>query len=441
MGLALDGLASGLDTTALIKSLMQVEAIPQNILKNKVSATQTMVSALQALNTRVADLATLTTKLAKPESLQLFSTSGSSEGLTVTTTAGASAGSLDLTVTKLAQSQLQVSDPVTEWTESSFSITAADGTETLITAPSNSLDDIVTAVNASDSGVQAVKVSAGKDANGVDQYRVQFSSGDSGAANSFTISGTAVPMTEIRAAQDAEVKLWAGTAAEQSVSSTTNTFASLLPGVDVTVSKVSTEPVTVSVERDGEATSKVASDLVDSLNGLFNFIATNSAVTSGTGGATKGMIFTGDSTARMVKQRVMDAAISPIDGRSPSEIGISITKDGKLEFDAEKFSQALAEDPARVETVLQTISSRVSAVSTDMSDKYDGVITSRIKGQESVVTRLDDQISDWDRRLDSREATLKRIYSALEVQMSNLNSQSSYLASQLASLPTTQKQS
>ena len=44
MGLALDGLASGLDTTALIKSLMQVEAIPQNILKNKVASTQTMVS-------------------------------------------------------------------------------------------------------------------------------------------------------------------------------------------------------------------------------------------------------------------------------------------------------------------------------------------------------------------------------------------------------------
>lgn len=434
MGLALDGLASGLDTTSLIKSLMQVEAIPQNILKNKVSATQTMVAALQALNTRVADLATLTTKLAKPGSLQLFSTSGSSEGLTVTTGTDAAAGSLDLTVGKLAQSQLQVSAPVTQWTESSFSITAADGTETVIAAQSNSLDDVIAAVNASDSGVKAVKVSAGND-----QYRVQFSSSETGAANSFTISGTAVPMTQIRAAQDAEVTLWSGTAAEQTVSSATNTFASLLPGVDVTVSKVSTEPVTVSVERDGDATSKVASDLVDSLNALFNFIATNSAVTSGSGGATKGMIFTGDSTARDVKQRIMDAAIMPIDSKSPSEIGISITKDGKIEFDAEKFATALAADPSRVETVLQTISSRVSTVATALSDKYDGAITSRIKGQESMVSRLDTQIEDWDRRLSGREATLKRIYSSLEVQLSNLNSQQSYLASQLASLPTTQK--
>ena len=45
-----------------------------------------------------------------------------------------------------------------------------------------------------------------------------------------------------------------------------------------------------------------------------------------------------------------------------------------------------------------------------------------------MVTRLDTQILDWDRRLATREATLKRTYSALEVQLSKLNSQQSYMA-------------
>ena len=228
---------------------MQIEAIPQTLLKNKVSATKTMVSALQALNTKVADLATASTKLAKPESLQLFKTTGSSEGLTVTTSTGATAGSLDLRVDKLAQSQLQVTDPVTTWDSASLTITTG-GTSTAITASSNSLDDIITAVNASDTGVKAVKVSAGLDADGVAQYRVQCSATESGAENSFTIDGSAVPMTQIRAAQDAEATLWAGTTAEQKITSSSNTFTALLPGVDVTVSKTSTEPVTVSVERD-----------------------------------------------------------------------------------------------------------------------------------------------------------------------------------------------
>ena len=36
-----DGLVSGLDTTSLINSLMQVEAIPQTLLKNKVTDSTT----------------------------------------------------------------------------------------------------------------------------------------------------------------------------------------------------------------------------------------------------------------------------------------------------------------------------------------------------------------------------------------------------------------
>lgn len=241
-------------------------------------------------------------------------------------------------------------------------------------------------------------------------------------------------MSVIRTAQDAELTLWSGTGAEQTVTSSNNTFKSLLPGVDITVSKTSTEAATVAVERDTEATSKIAADLVNSLNDLFKFIATNSAVTSGVGGATSAMIFTGDSTARDVKQRIMDAVIMPIDGKSPSEIGISITKDGKLEFNAEKFAKVLADNPARIESVMHTITARVSDVATKLSDKYDGAITTRIKGQESMVSRLDTQILDWDRRLSTREATLKRTYSALEVQLSRLNSQQSYMASQLSAL-------
>lgn len=435
MGLALDGLASGLNTTELIKSLMQVEAIPQNILKNKVKSTQTMVSALQSLNTKVADLATLTKKLAKPESLQLFSTSSSSDGVKATAGAGANAGSLDVTVTKLAQSQIHVSNAVTEWPGSRFAIKSADGTKTTsIVANSNSLDDVIKAVNASDAGVKAVKVATGDGTT----FRVQFSSTETGAKNGFTITKadgtTPEDLKVIRSAEDAELTLWADTGAEQKVSSATNSFMSLLPGVDITVSKTSTEPVTVSVARDTEATSKVASGLVEKLNDLFKFITSNSAVTSGVGGATTGMIFTGDSTARDVKRLVMDAVVMPVDGKSPSEIGISITKDGKLEFDAEKFAKVLAEDPSRIEAVVQSVASRVSTVTEKLSDKYDGAITSRIKGQESMVSRLDTQILDWDRRLSAREVTLKRTYSALEVQMNKLNSQQSYMASQLSSL-------
>ncbi|WP_372698483.1 flagellar filament capping protein FliD [Arthrobacter sp. JSM 101049] len=434
MGISLDGLSSGLDTTALINTLMQAEAIPQNILKNKVSAAQTMVSALQALNTKVSALGELAEKAAKPDSLQLFTTTSSSDAAKATAGSGAAPGSVDITVNQTAQAQVSVSGKVSEWTEASFTITKADGSVISIAADSTSLDDVVRAVNNSDAGVKAVMVAAGDGT-----FRLQFSAADTGTSGKFTISGTAGSnLTEAKTAQDASITLWSGvTGVEQEVISSSNTFEDLLPGVDITVSKASTSPVTITVARDDEAAGKVAEDLVDNLNSLFGFISANSSVTSDPDGTTKGMIFTADSTARDVNQRILSAATMPVNGKSPSEIGISITKTGTIEYDAEKFQQALTENPAMVEATLQEIASRVHSTASALSDKYDGQITARIKGQESTITRLDDQVMDWDRRLATRRATLEKTYAAMEVQLSALNAQSSWLTSQLSSLPST----
>lgn len=433
MGISLDGLSSGLDTTALIDALMGSEAIPQNILKNKVASTQTMVSALQALNTKVSGLAELAKNAAKPDSLQLFTATASSDVAKAKAGSTAAPGSLEFVVNSTSQAQVAVSGAASAWPQTDFTITKADGTAVGITAASTSLDDVVNAVNNSEAGVKAVKVSAGGDL-----FRLQFTSQETGTAGKFTYAdASGQALTEVRTAQDASVTLWKGTAAEQVVTSSNNTFTGLLPGVDVTVSKVSAEPVTVSVARDSAAAGRVAEGLVNSLNGLFSFIASNSAVTSVTdGGATKSMIFTGDSTARDVNQRIMSAATLPVDGRSPSEIGISITRDGTIKYDVEKFQAALTADPKFVESALQEIAGRISTAAAGMSDKYDGEITSRIKGQESSVTRFSDQVLDWDRRLASRRATLEKTYAAMEVQLSALNSQSSWLSSQLSSLPT-----
>src|SRR5690606_22370515 len=106
---------------------------------------------------------------------------------------------------------------------------------------------LVTAINNSEAGVTAMKVSAGKDEFGENQYRLQLTSAETGAASGFTVTG--LTTTKTSTAQDASVKLWAGTAAEQTVTSSSNTFDDLLPGVAVTVSEASADPVTLTVAR------------------------------------------------------------------------------------------------------------------------------------------------------------------------------------------------
>src|SRR5690554_2299955 len=135
MGISLDGLSSGLDTKALINSLMQIEAIPQSLLKNKVYGTQNTVNALQQLNARVASLATLAEETAKPGALNLFTATTNSEGVTATVGEGASAANLSFVVDKLAQTQVSVTDALTAWLDTAITING-----TAIAAASTSLD-------------------------------------------------------------------------------------------------------------------------------------------------------------------------------------------------------------------------------------------------------------------------------------------------------------
>jgi flagellar hook-associated protein 2 len=451
MGLAVDGLSSGLDTTSLINSLMKLEAVPQTLLKNKVSDTQSFITALQGLNTKIASLADLATTTSKSATFDLYRATSSSTNAAAAVTSGASAGQIDLVVNALATRQVGVSAALASWPVDPpvLTIVGSDGTKTQVTAATTSLDDVVTAINDADAGVSAMKVSAGGG-----QYRLQFTATATGLAGSFDIyhgtsdevtAGTATSVfadpgaARITDAADATVTLWAGSTAAQTITSSTNTFADLLPGVDVTVSAASADPLTITVARDDTAVSKVAADFVSSLNGVFALISTKSVVTNSIGADGKPVlssgVFTGDTSVQAVNQSILSAASLPVNGRSPSEIGISITKTGELEFDGVKFAAAYAADPDATGEMVQAIAARVASVATETSDKYDGQITSRINGQQELVDSINLQVSDWDRRLEARRSNLERTYAALEVQLSGLKSQSSWLTSQLGSLP------
>ena len=452
MGISLDGLSSGLDTTTLITALMQSAALPQNLLKAQVTSTTAEITALQSLNSKIASLATLATAAGKPAALDIFSATSSASNVAATVSTGAAAGELQVVVSALAQNQIGVSAAMAIWpSPGTITIVGHSGTPLTITPASTSLDDVAKAVNASAAGVVATKVASGTDGSGNPLYRLQFSSKATGAdaafrvyqgstvdpaANLLTAPGAAIT----KVAQDASVTLWAGTSAEQAVTSSTNSFANLLPGVSVTVSAVSTTPTTITVGRDATAVSTKVAALVDSLNLVFSVIdnqSSNSTVTNADGTTSiKAGVFAGDSTIRDVDSKILTAATAPINGHSPSEYGISITKSGTITFDADKFKAALAADPDAVNAAVQEIATRVAAAATTASDKYDGQLTQRITGDQSSVTALGRQIADWDVRLASRKSTLERTFSSMEVLLSNMKAQSSALTSQLSAFTT-----
>ena len=460
MGLSLDGLVSGLDTTALVKALMDVQSIPRTLLQNKMTDKGVIISNLQSLNASIQDLAVKAKAAAAPSAMARFTTTSSAPGVTVTARAGAEPISAEIVVDAVATRHSVVSAAYTTWPDDPPVLTLQNsaGERLEITAASTSLSDIARAITASGFGVTAQAVAAGTDGAGTPQYRLQLTASESGAAGTFQVyrggiaevdAGTAIDLAAepgaatIATGADAQIRLWAGTAAEQVVTSASGTFTELFTGVDVTVTAVSPDPVTIGVTADAQEQAKAHGEFIDQIAKILGNIDRGSTATvaDGAGDTTTLGVFTGDSTVRSLRGALANAVQYPVDGVSPSEIGVSVDRYGVLTFDEERFTKALADDPAKVAAVFSGIATRVQDVAETYSDKYDGLLTVRITGQQSEVDALGDQIERWDVRLAQRKATLERTYAQLEVQLSRMQSQSSYLSSQLAALAPVQKDS
>jgi flagellar hook-associated protein 2 len=450
MGLSLDGLVSGMDTTAVIKALMDVESIPRNLLRAKMDDKGTIISNLQSLNSAIQDLAAKAKDAAVPGALTRWTATSSSPSVTVTAGANAAPVSSDIVVDAVAQRHSIVSSAFAAWPVEPPVLTLenAAGELKTITAASGSAQDIARAITASASGVTASAVPSGTDAQGNTLYRLQVTADEAGADGAFRLfrgSDTADDLAAepgaavVTTGADAQIRLWAGTTAEQVLTSGSGAFTGLFPGVDVTVTAAASEPVTLTVSGDLAGQKAAHGDFVKQLASILARIDNGSRATvpDVPGKDTTLGVFTGDSTVRALRGALADAVQRPVGGVSPSTVGVSIDRNGVLSFDAERFATALADDPAAVDAVFAGIATRVQDVSERYSDKYDGMLTSRITGQEREVRSLGDQISRWDLRLAQRKTTLERTYAQLETMLGRLKSQSDYLGSQLASLPKT----
>lgn len=452
-GLGLSGLSSGLDTSGIITKLMSVESAPQAALKSQLSTTTTYRTALQALNSSVAAIAATASAAVKPGALASFTTTSDIASVTATASSTASAGTVSFSVDRVAQAQISVSGAMTAWpaptdgaTKPSITIQVGSGAGVTVDALSTNLDDVVTAINGSGTGVTATKIAVGP-ANGVMQYRLQLR-GATGDGNGFTVyqgdSTAASPLvtTQTQTAQSAQITLYKGVAgAEQTVTSASNTFDDLLTGVDVTVSAVTSTPANLTVKADSTAASTSAQALTSSLITLFSGLASATAITtttssSGSTSATNGSIFTGDSMVRNLKDTLLSAVSGAVNGRSPSEIGITLTKDGTITFDSSKFAAAMSSDPAGTTSMFRTIAGAVAKAATAASDPYTGTLTKTVTGQQSTESDLTKQISDWDTRLATIQAQYTSQFNALETALNSLSSQASYLTSQISGLTT-----
>jgi flagellar hook-associated protein 2 len=474
MGMSIDGLVTGMSTTATISQLMQVEALPQTALKNKIAAANKVMSAYQSINTRFASLAAAARALGGADGWNPTKATSSSDALTVSTQANAAAGSHSFHVDQLAATHAMTysgsvaSPSSTVMVAPNFRITLADGTTKNLTPADKSLQAVVTAINNEpDAKYTAAAVQTGSG------YTLQVSAKGSGADAAFTSAEAPTGLTLLGSAstttqgQDAQLTVGSGASA-YTVTSATNTFANVAPGVTVTAVRVqpgSELAAKVDVTSDPGSIAAKVQALVDTANVALKEIASQSKTRNGDVGAGP---LVGDSAVRRLSQDILSAVSSGLAGvGSFSPVGVTVNKDGTLAFDKEKFAESFKADPAKTRAYfdsytdvthanaingkfepgwdtakglarkLETIAVRASegvVNPTNPSAPKQGILQTLIERRTSVIEDLNDRVSAWDVRLASRKSALERQFSSLEVALGKMQQQSSWLAGQLAGL-------
>ncbi|GGO78007.1 flagellar filament capping protein FliD [Nocardioides deserti] len=426
---------SGFDSASLVDQLMQLERAPQQRLQSRASNEQLQVNSLQTLNSKIASLVTKAEAAADLTKWEGRTATSTDSKITVTAGTTASPGSLSIEVIGTA-----LSHQVGFATAAKTTDVVAGGSIQLngraIGVGGGTLQEVADALNKpeNDTGVRASLVR-----NGEDQYHLLVESTATGEDSAFTLTGldeAVVGASTTRIGQDAELDLGAGI----TVKSSTNTFTDLLPGVTVTVaanaSSDSANPTTstITVARDTAGATKLVKDLVDGLNSVLSEMTSLTAYGTGTGGTGKGML-AGDATVRSVQADLRGTAFGSSTSESLAKYGIQIDRYGKFTFDEPAFGKAYAADPAGVAAGISSgFATRVETTADAASNKDTGLLTASITGRKAGIERLNDSVEAWDLRLELRRTALSRQFTALETALSTMNSQSSWLASQISAL-------
>jgi flagellar hook-associated protein 2 len=465
-----------MDTTNMIKQLMQVEAAPQTRLKTKVASAQTAVSSYQTVNSKVSALKGAADSLSQLSSWRSIKATSSSTTVTATasTNLNATSGSLTFDVTSLASKQMTTM-PVQTFTDGdgdgkldtkpvaitgATSITVTPGSydtngvftssgnpKTIDISADQSASGIAKAINAAGAGATAF-VMPTSPTDGV----LQITGSKTGAGNGFQIdgldgTGTSGASPASTYASSAALQMTGGDGTKYSVSSDTNTFTGLMAGVTITVSQKETG-VTIDASNDLSAIASKFQAMVDAANGALTEIGNQTAYDAST---KQGSPLTGDFSVRNMQQQILSAVSQGLsypdpkftpDPNNPSakadtipfgtlkKFGIQLDSTGQLTFDSAAFTAAYNADPTKIQQAGMALGDQFEKLSGNMSTNLTSVIT----GRNNEIDSLNTQISDWDVRLSAKQQALQKQYSDLEVALGKLKNQSSWLSGQLAGL-------
>jgi flagellar hook-associated protein 2 len=432
------GIGTGIDANSIVEKLMALERAPLNILAQREISYNAKISAFGSLKTRFDAIKSAADKMADPATLAAFTaTVGDSDVVTASAGSLAGPGSYNVNVLQLAQAQKSFtglygsSDTFAAGTLT-FTI---NGTDHVITFDGGSLADVRSAINAADIGVTATTVTGDAGA------RLVLTSSETGTDNAFSLAVTGGDANlaslatfdgahpNALAAQNASIEVEGETVTSQS-----NTVTGAIPDVTLTLGSVGS--TTVDIARSSASAVDTVKDFVTAFNAAVTELRTVSAYNATT---KTGAALNGDATVRTLQGLLRNAgnttpaSISGSTYETLSSLGIRFQSDGTLALDETMLNSAIDSDFTAVTNTLNAFGTVFSDLG-DQATRYDGLLTNRTDGLSATISRMADQRIQMEARLEQTEKRLRAQFTALDTLVGRLNSTSSFLTQQLASL-------
>jgi len=452
------GMASGLDTNAIVQALLSDQTQQVTNLTTQQNNLKSLDSTLTGIQTSLQSLALNAQALGDPG---LFNTgqtvtSSNSALVSATTASGAGIGGYQVSVMQLANSAQRTFSFTSPTSPDTLTI---DGKQETIAAGST-IQDFVSQINsdanadvyaaATDSGTVVLSSRTTGDTG---SNFIQVSDSGGTLTQKLDSNGTAIA----KEGQNAEFSVdgVAGT-------STTNTVADAIAGVTLTLGGVTSPdgkasdgtPVTVVVGAPAASTSAIDSAVqtfVSAYNSIISTIQTQLTTTTSTTDPTQGQLF-GDEELTDLLSNMRTAMYTPGSGlptgmASLADIGISTgaasgsspysqdSVNGQLTIDTTALNNAIQSNPNGVKAVLQSFSNSFAGI-VNAEAAPGGALDARLQGDSTEESDLGNQIDDLNSALSDRQTALQAEFANLESTMSSYQSEGSWLTQQINSLPT-----
>ena len=447
------GAGSGVDVKSLAQSLVDAEKQPRKaLIDGKIAKSEAKISGYAAVSFVLSELKK---KFSALDDLSDFSamgiTNNQSSSFAVSTDSTAVSGTHSVEVMSLAKAQRRTSVGFATSTTSlnnggafNLSLTVGNNaTQSIAIAAAKATPaGVVSAINSANAGVTAQLVNTG---HATEPFQIVIT-GKTGIANAFTLTsdiaaGTGLNFsTSLESAADASIKING-----VSMTRATNTVSDAIPGITLNLKGVTSGSASIDLNRDTSVVKTKLKDLVSAYNDVESVLKDAYDKDSKVEGY--GASLVSDSLVQKVRSEVRGifTGTSSTPGtniKALRDLGITITREGKMELDATKVDTALAsqfDDMVKMlsqnrttPTTLRTLPSGLAgdAVKTlDAMINFNGTISSQSRNNTEQIAKHKTDL----KKLDERMTQLLERYSKQFSTMDSLVGQSNSMKTSLKS--------